>query len=144
MIEPIDSPVGVILHFSYASIDWGELETLFKLAGMGGRVGDKVRRAFENSQVVCFARIGSRLVGASRAITDWEYHAMIYDVVVHPDHQRQGIGRRMVESLVASLPVWRIMLVTEQETTGFYRKFGFDEVRIVMARFDWPRLVDGP
>ena len=142
-MEPINPLAEVILHFSCDGIDWHELEILFKLAEMGGRTGDKVRRAFENSQVVCFARIGSRLVGASRAITDWEYHAVIYDVIVDPEHQRQGIGRQMIESLIASLPVWRIMLVTEHETTGFYRKLGFDEVRIVMARFDWPRLIDG-
>jgi ribosomal protein S18 acetylase RimI-like enzyme len=141
-MEPINPLAGVILHFSCDGIDWRELETLFKLAEMGGRAGDKVRRAFENSQVVCFARIGSRLVGASRAITDWEYHAVIYDVVVHPVHQRQGIGKQMMDALIANLPVWRIMLVTEHETTGFYRKLGFDEVQIVMDRFDWPRLVD--
>src|SRR6185312_15419881 len=49
---------------------------------LGGREGDKVRRAFEKSDVVCFAMDGARLVGAARALTDFEYHATIYDVVV--------------------------------------------------------------
>lgn len=44
-------------------VDWQELISLFKLAGLGGREGDKVRRAFENSTVVCFAFDGPRLVG---------------------------------------------------------------------------------
>jgi len=134
--------MSLSFQFTQDGIDWAELEALFKAAEMGGRVGDKLRRAFENSQVVCFLRQEGRLVGASRALTDWEYHAVIYDVVVHPEFQGQGIGRQMMELLIGRLPVWRIMLVCEEERAGFYRKLGFDEIHIVMARFDWGRLYE--
>lgn len=68
-------------------VEWPALVELFKLTNLGGREGDKVRRAFEKSDVVCFAMDGARLVGAARALTDFECHATIYDVVVHPDYQ---------------------------------------------------------
>ena len=53
----------VTLQRDSDGIDWSALVAVFKLAGLGGREGDKVRRAFEKSTIVCFARDGSKLVG---------------------------------------------------------------------------------
>lgn len=125
-----------------AGIDWQELISLFRLAQLGGREGDKVRRAFENSTTVCFAFDGSRLVGAARALSDREYHATIYDVAVHPDYQRRGIGTRLVGELLAVLPVWRVLLVADDDVKDFYRRLGFESLGDVMARFDRTRLFD--
>jgi hypothetical protein len=63
------------------------LVQLFKVANLGGREGDKVRRAFEKSSVVCFAKDKLRLVVAGRALSDGAYHATICDVVVDPEYQ---------------------------------------------------------
>jgi aralkylamine N-acetyltransferase len=115
---------------------------LFLAADLGSRIGDKLQRAFENSNVVCYAYLEGRLVGASRAITDGEYHALIYDVAVLPEFQRQGIGRRMMEELLARLPVWRVMLVSDGDTDDFYARFGFAPFAHVLARFDRTRLFD--
>lgn len=82
------NPSAVQFQRESSGVDWQELVSLFKLTNLGGREGDKVRRAFENSTAVCFAFGGSSLIGAARALSDLEYHATIYDVVVHPDHQR--------------------------------------------------------
>lgn len=132
----------ITYQFDHEAIDWRELEALFKAADLGGRVGDKLRRAFEHSQVVCYAHAGNRLVGASRALTDGEYHALIYDVAVHPEFQRQGIGRQMMGELLARLPVWRVMLVSDGDTNDFYAKLGFAPFDHVLARFDRSRLFD--
>lgn len=118
------------------------LEDLFRAAALGGRSGDKIRRAFANSSHVCLAFAGDRLIGCARAITDGEYHAVIYDVAVRPGHQRRGIGRRMVESLMGRLPVWRVLLVADAGVQPFYRRFGFEPYDDVMARLDRGRLFD--
>ena len=129
-------------RFSTENVNWHELETLFTAGGLAGRAGDKIRRAFEQSSLVCFVYQDERLVGASRALTDGEYHALIYDVVVQPDCQRQGIGSAMMHALLARLPVWRVMLVADEEVQPFYSQFGFAPYGDVMARLDWERLVD--
>jgi aralkylamine N-acetyltransferase len=130
------------LRFQYDSlgVDWQDLVQLFKAASLGGRAGDKVRRAFENSAVVCFAKDGERLVGAARALSDGEYHATIYDVVVHPDYQRQGVGSRLMSELLARLPVWRVLLVADGEAKRFYQRLGFEPYGDVMARLDRAKL----
>jgi len=123
-------------------VDWQELLSLFKLASLGGRDGDKVRRAFENSTVVCFAFDETTLIGAARAISDREYHATIYDVAVHPEYQRRGIGTRLMSELLAMLPVWRVLLVADGDAREFYQRLGFAPFGDVMGRFDHTKLFD--
>lgn len=136
------SPPTVRFQLDIVGVDCQELISLFKLAKLGGREGDKVQRAFRNSTAVCFAFDGPRLVGAARALSDREYHATIYDVAVHPDYQRRGIGSRLVNELTSMLPVWRVLLVADGGVTGFYRRLGFESFGDVMARFDHTRLLE--
>ena len=136
------NPPTVRLQRDTVGIDWQELITLFKLTKLGGREGDKVRRAFENSTATCFALDGRRLVGAARALSDREYHATLYDVAVHPQYQRRGIGTRLVNELIAMLPVWRVLLIADGEAKEFYQRLGFETFENVMARFDRGKLFD--
>jgi len=123
-------------------VNWHELERLFKLNDLGGRVGDKLRRAFENSTAVCFALDHNHVIAAARALSDREYHATIYDVVVHPDYQRRGIGTRLMNELMRQLPVWRVLLVADSEAAPFYTRLGFEPYGDVMAHLDRSRLYD--
>ncbi len=134
--------VQVTCKFDCEGVGASELEHLFRAANLGGRVGEKVR-AFVNSSVVCLAYDGATLVGASRAITDGEYHGLIYDVAVLPEYQRRGIGRRMMEELLSRMPVWRVMLVADGNVQGFYRGLGFHPYADVMVRLNSERLYDG-
>ncbi len=135
-------PETVQFQFDSQGVDWRHLLQLFKVANLGGREGDKVRRAFEKSSVVCFAKDKLRLVAAGRALSDGEYHATIYDVVVDPEYQRRGVGSRVMSELLARLPVWRVLLVADREVQPFYRRLGFDSYDDVMARLDQTRLFD--
>ena len=127
---------GIEFRESCDGLDWAELETLFAAAGLDHRKGAKLRRAFENSGRVCLAYDDGRLVGVCRAITDGEYHAFIYDVAVHPDWQGRGLGKALMQRLLSRLPVWRVMLVADEEVQEFYRTLGFAPYGDVMALMD--------
>ena len=133
---------GVRLQWHTQGIDWPALAELFRLTQLAGREAAKLKRAFEKSAVVCFALDGPRLVGAARALSDFEYHATIYDVIVHPAHQRRALGTRIMHELLAALPVWRILLVAQGDVRRFYERLGFEPYGDVFARFDRARLHD--
>ncbi len=72
---------------------------------------------------------GEKLIGVARATTDGVYRAMLWDVVVDPDYQGHGVGRLLVEGVLAHplvAKVERIFLSTTYQQ-GFYEKLGFVE-----------------
>ena len=107
------------------NVNWCELAEVFRKAPLGSREPDKLQRGFENSYAVCFALDGDRIIGAARAISDGECYAAIYDVVVLPEFQRKGVGRRMMEFLIERLPVHNILLTSAFGKERFYRELGF-------------------
>jgi ribosomal protein S18 acetylase RimI-like enzyme len=70
---------------------------------------------------------GGRLVGIGRATSDGVFRAVLWDVVVAEEHQGQGLGRRIVQALLASPRVAaseRVYLMTTN-SSGFYERLGF-------------------
>ena len=70
---------------------------------------------------------GGRLVGIGRATSDGVFRAVLWDVVVAEEHQGLGVGRRIVQALLASPPVAaseRVYLMTTN-SSGFYERLGF-------------------
>jgi ribosomal protein S18 acetylase RimI-like enzyme len=125
-----------MFRFDASGVDWHALERLFKDAGLAGRAGDKLRRAFENSTVVCFVWDGERLIGCARALSDHEYHATIYDVAIHPEYQRRGIGSQLMREMLSRLPVWRVLLIADGDAARFYGRLGFKPYGDVLALLD--------
>ncbi len=117
------------------AVDWDEAATIFQLAPLGKRRRDpdQLKRAFESSYAVVYAFHSGRLMGLGRALCDGEYQAAIYDIVLLPDYQNQGIGRGIVDRLRDQLPVENIILYSVPGREGFHEKCGFRRMRTAMA-----------
>jgi len=74
---------------------------------------------------------GKKTVGFARCVDDSEM-CMIYDVVVHPDFQKKGIGTLLMKEVlryVKSNDFATVSLFYDIKNKGldnFYRKFGFE------------------
>jgi GNAT superfamily N-acetyltransferase len=55
-----------------------------------------IQKMLRHADVIFTARIGSELVGVSRAITDFAYCTYLSDLAVDERHQRKGIGRELL------------------------------------------------
>ncbi len=55
-----------------------------------------IRAMLANADVIATARFESRLIGVSRAITDFAYCTYLSDLAVDTAYQRQGIGRELI------------------------------------------------
>lgn len=58
---------------------------------------ERLQSMLRNADLVVTARDSGRLVGISRAITDFSYCCYLSDLAVDLAYQRQGIGRRLIE-----------------------------------------------
>ena len=58
---------------------------------------DVVQTMLTGADLVITARVDGKLVGLSRAITDFGYCTYLADLAVDVEHQRQGIGRTLIE-----------------------------------------------
>lgn len=98
---------------------------------------DTLKRAVEQSLVVHTLWDQTKLVALIRAVGDGETILYIQDLLVHPDYQRRGHGKRLLEELIAVYPhVRQKMLLTDDstKTQHFYEAVGFKEVSTQQAR----------
>ncbi len=112
------------ISFDCSKVDWDALAALMARA-LVKREPDELRLAIVNSYAACFASLDGQLVGTARATSDGVYYATILDVCVHPDYQGRGIGRLVVQSLLARVPSHKVFLTTVPGKEGFYKKLGF-------------------
>jgi N-acetylglutamate synthase-like GNAT family acetyltransferase len=95
-----------------------------------GRSLHQLRRMLAGSAAVVSLWRGKRLVGFARATSDGVFRAVLWDVVIPEDLQGQGLGRTLVEALLASpalAGVERVYLMTTN-SAGFYQQLGFTQV----------------
>ena len=111
-----------------------------ELAGLYDAVGwvaytrdlDTLEQALRGSAQVVTARRGGRLVGLARVVSDGATIAYLQDVLVRPEEQGSGLGRRLVTEVMAPFEqVRQKVLLTDDEPgqRAFYESLGFAEVR---------------
>jgi GNAT superfamily N-acetyltransferase len=87
----------------------------------------KLLAALNNSHILVTARISGRLIGIANAISDG--HLVVYypHMLVHPDYQRKGIGRKLMETMQTVYSDFhQQMLTADGEAVKFYQALGFE------------------
>lgn len=116
---------------SKSVIDLVQLQDLFKQAAFWAkdRNMEDMAIAIANSNPTITVWDGDRLIGFARATSDGVYRATIWDVVIHPDYQGAGLGRKLVETVISHPLVNRVeriyLMTTHQQR--FYERIGFEE-----------------
>ena len=90
-----------------------------------GRSSNALRRSFEQSQHVAFARDGRRVVGMARMLSDGVCNAYVVDVWTHSGYRRRGIATKLMRMLADEVPGQHIGLQTD-EAQDFYRSLGYE------------------
>jgi GNAT superfamily N-acetyltransferase len=111
-----------------ARVDVAQLLELYESAWWAQeRSTQDVRRALEHSHPVLTAWDGRTLVGFTRVISDRTYRATIWDVIVRPSHQGQGIGRKLIRAVLdhPDLQTVTSFLLLTKDKHRFYEHLGF-------------------
>ena len=83
--------------------------------------------ALKSSHTLVTARIKGELVGIGNAISDG--HLVVYypHMLVHPDHQGAGIGRKMMQAMQSVYAGFhQQMLTADGDAVAFYKALGFE------------------
>ncbi|KAF3045518.1 hypothetical protein E8E12_008989 [Didymella heteroderae] len=118
---------------------------LRKLAGMTPPPLEAVPKALENSFVGILAYETKGMlddsmpspdqspVAMGRLVGDKSLFLILVDVAVHPEHQRRGLGKRIMKALIdyvdANAPQAYVSLVAEPAAQKLYPQYGFKDVQ---------------
>ncbi|KAF3035603.1 hypothetical protein E8E11_001355 [Didymella keratinophila] len=134
---------------------------LRKLAGMTPPPLEAVPKALENSFVAILAYETKGMLDAStpaqgqspiamgRLVGDKSLFLILCDVAVHPEHQRRGLGKCIMQTLIdyvdANAPQAYVSLVAEPAAQKLYPQYGFKDVQpsIGMYRMIRDRKIEG-
>ncbi len=134
-----------------ADIDLHQLQALFNKSAFWAinRQIEDLQIAIDRSEPVISVWDENSTIGFARATSDGVYRATIWDVIIDPNYQRLGLGRKLVETVLddpCMKRVERIYLSTTHQQS-FYERLGFElnssttMVRVNPARKTLDRLI---
>ncbi|KAL5550412.1 hypothetical protein UlMin_000588 [Ulmus minor] len=135
-----DGTIEEIVFSSGGNVDVYDLQSLCDKVGWPRRPLTKLAAALKNSYMVATLHSvrkvpGSegngekKLIGMARATSDHAFNATIWDVLVDPFYQGQGLGKTLVEKLIRALlqrDIGNITLFADSQVVEFYRNLGFE------------------
>lgn len=118
-----------------------ELREVYRSVGWMKHDEEVIRTVFEASTHKVFAVKEGVVIGFARALSDGIFNAAIYDVVVHKQHQGEGIARLLLERILDELKeVSCIHLISTTGNMAFYEKCGFKKLKTGMAIYQNQQL----
>lgn len=93
---------------------------------------EEAKNCVENAYMVICVRDDEKAIGVVRLLWDGGYVAFLSDVIVSPEYQGRGIGRKLVESVIRRIkddmkPGYKVKLNlnSARGKEPFYEKLGF-------------------
>jgi predicted N-acetyltransferase YhbS len=103
---------------------------LYDKAGLPRPTDDKerIRKIYENSNLIFTAWDNEKLVGVSRSITDWAWSCYLADLAVNPAYKKSGIGKKLIELTKEKVGEQTMVLLLSVPTAmEYYPKVGFSK-----------------
>jgi ribosomal protein S18 acetylase RimI-like enzyme len=119
-----------MMEITYKDIhdfDQQELQDLFlSVEWSSGHYPEKLVVAMKHFETVYTAWDGKKLVGLICAMDDGAMTAYVHYLLVRPEYQHLGIGKRLVEMMKEHyVDYLRIVIVAYNEELEFYQSCGF-------------------
>lgn len=105
-----------------------EVARVFEASGISRPTKDipRIAQMFANANIVISAWDGARLVGVSRALTDYSYCCYLSDLAIDVAYQKHGIGRELIrrtQSIIGEEV--SLILMSAPGAMAYYPKVGF-------------------
>ncbi len=104
---------------------------LFRAAGLRRPVDEpeRIARMVANASLILSAWHGDRLVGIARSVTDFAFCCYLSDLAIHPEYQRQGIGKELVHRTKAHIgEECMLLLLSVPDAMDYYPHIGMEKI----------------
>jgi predicted N-acetyltransferase YhbS len=85
---------------------------------------DRIQAMLQNANLIVTARIDGKLVGVSRALTDFAFCTYLSDLAVDEAYQKMGIGVRLIAETKKHSPQAKLILLAAPAAVNYYPKTG--------------------
>ena len=92
----------------------------------------KLQQAIRNSTYVVTVWNGEKMVGLARCISDDVSICYLQDILIHPEHQRHGIGRKLLSNCLERFAHVRMQVLLtddEERQLKFYESLGYKNTK---------------
>jgi len=95
---------------------------------------ERIEKMFDNSNLIVTAWHNDKLVGISRALTDYCYSCYLSDLAVRHEYQKQGIGKELVYLTKKEVGErTTLILLAAPEAMNYYPKIGLEKLSNAFA-----------
>ena len=108
-----------------------QLADLYDGAGLSRPTNDpgRMQRMIDGSNLLVTAWLGDELIGASRSIADFSWCCYLADLAVHANHQRKGIGKKLIDlTKERAGEQSMVLLLSVPDAMEYYPKAGLKAV----------------
>ncbi|WP_158270508.1 GNAT family N-acetyltransferase [Limnohabitans sp. Jir72] len=111
-----------------------ELANLLEAVGWGVNALDALQTSIAAyTETVCARDLDGVLVGYVSVFSDGVFTTMFGEVVVHPEHQNQGIGTDMFQAIEKRFPNAPMYVKTLGTSEKFFQAIGFQSSALPQA-----------
>jgi predicted GNAT family N-acyltransferase len=110
-----EKPTAEELRKLFLQVDWARNRSI-----------DQIAILIATTPVFVAVRLGGKLVGYGRALSDGACRALLDDIIVDKDQRGKGLGKMIMMSLMEQLAgIDEVFLNTGPHLETFYPKYGF-------------------
>jgi GNAT superfamily N-acetyltransferase len=109
-------------------LDPAEVARVFDASGISRPTQDlaRISRMFANANLIISAWHDTKLIGLSRALTDYAYCCYLSDLAVDKTYQGQGIGRELIRRTQLAIgEEANLVLLSAPGAMSYYPRAGF-------------------
>ena len=113
------------------SLEAADVAAVFDASGIRRPTKDlaRIKRMFDNANLIFSAWHEGKLVGVCRALTDFSYCCYLSDLAVIKSHQNHGIGRELIARVRSVIgDEVALVLLSAPEAMEYYPKVGFENI----------------
>jgi GNAT superfamily N-acetyltransferase len=124
----------IVFSSELDDVDWSALKQALVADDFDNlRTPEQYRVSHQNSHAVIFGRCDGQFVANGRILSDGVCNAYLVDIWTATPYRRRGVGREVVNRLLATVPGQHVGLFTD-DMQAFYETLGFRPQTVGMSK----------